>query len=117
MRNRRFVCSQICHPLIRRLQSIKCELADSIYLRRARQIFAGVTNALYQAVVAVDLEGTVAKKLGDPYNPKARWHKILIATTRSVLDAPNCSASVKDAMPGADGEVANCARSSGTNQS
>jgi len=55
----------------------KCEWADSINLRRARQIFAGVTNALYQAVVTVDLEGTVAKKLRDPYNPEARWHKIL----------------------------------------
>ena len=29
-------------------------------------------------MVDADLEGIVAKKLADPYNPKlARWHKIL----------------------------------------
>ena len=38
----------------------------------------GEGRALYQAVVAADLEGIVAKKLTDPYNPKlTRWHKIL----------------------------------------
>ena len=38
----------------------------------------GEGRALYQAVVAADLEGIVAKKLADPYNPKlVRWHKIL----------------------------------------
>jgi bifunctional non-homologous end joining protein LigD len=38
----------------------------------------GEGRALYQAVVAVDLEGIVAKHLGDAYHPKlARWQKIL----------------------------------------
>ena len=38
----------------------------------------GEGRALYQAVVDADLEGIVAKKLADPYNPKStRWHKIL----------------------------------------
>jgi len=38
----------------------------------------GEGRALYQAVVSADLEGIVAKKLADPYNPKhTRWHKLL----------------------------------------
>jgi len=38
----------------------------------------GESRALYRAVVAADLEGIVAKKLTDPYNPQhTRWHKIL----------------------------------------
>jgi len=38
----------------------------------------GVGRALYQAVVDADLEGIVAKKLADPYNPKlTRWDKVL----------------------------------------
>ena len=38
----------------------------------------GEGRSLYQAVVDADLEGIVAKKLADPYNPKhTRWHKIL----------------------------------------
>ena len=38
----------------------------------------GEGRALYQAVVDADLEGIVAKKLTDPYNPKlTRWHKVL----------------------------------------
>jgi len=38
----------------------------------------GEGRALYRAVVDADLEGIVAKKLTDPYNPKlTRWHKIL----------------------------------------
>jgi len=36
----------------------------------------GDGRALYQAVVAADLEGIVAKKLSDPYK-LTRWHKIL----------------------------------------
>jgi len=64
------------HPLIRRLQSRSAN-GPTALIFGGRQIFAGVTNALYQAVVTVDLEGTVAKKLRDPYNPEARWHKIL----------------------------------------
>jgi len=57
----------------------------------------GEGRSLYRAIVDADLEGIVAKKLADPYNPKlTRWHK-----TRSVQDAPNGSASVKDAMAGA----------------
>jgi len=38
----------------------------------------GEGRALYRAVVDADLEGIVAKKLTDPYNPqRTRWHKIL----------------------------------------
>jgi ATP-dependent DNA ligase len=38
----------------------------------------GEGRALYQAVVDADLEGIVAKHLGDAYHPKlARWQKIL----------------------------------------
>src|SRR5262249_19833459 len=38
----------------------------------------GEGRPLYRAVVDADLEGIVAKKLADPYNPKhTRWHKIL----------------------------------------
>jgi bifunctional non-homologous end joining protein LigD len=38
----------------------------------------GGGRALYRAVVEADLEGIVAKRLGDPYQPKlARWHKVL----------------------------------------
>jgi len=38
----------------------------------------GEGRALYRAVVDADLEGIVAWKLTDPYNPKhTRWHKIL----------------------------------------
>lgn len=38
----------------------------------------GEGRALYQAVIDADLEGIVAKRLGDAYQPKlARWHKIL----------------------------------------
>jgi len=38
----------------------------------------GEGRALYQAVVDADLEGIVAKRLADRYNPKlARWQKIL----------------------------------------
>jgi ATP-dependent DNA ligase len=38
----------------------------------------GEGRALYRAVVDADLEGIVAKPLGDAYLPKlARWHKIL----------------------------------------
>jgi len=41
----------------------------------------GEGRTLYQAVIAADLEGVVAKKLTDPYNPKlTRWHKILNRT-------------------------------------
>ena len=53
--------------------------------RQTRRGWIALTNrgvgegrALYQAMVAADLEGIVAKKLADPYNPKLiRWHKIL----------------------------------------
>jgi len=45
-------------------------------------------------VVDADLEGIVAKKLADPYNPKlTRWHKILNHDS-NVPDALNGSASV-----------------------
>jgi hypothetical protein len=38
----------------------------------------GDGRALYRAVVAADLEGVVAKHLGDAYRPKfTRWHEIL----------------------------------------
>jgi ATP-dependent DNA ligase len=38
----------------------------------------GDGRALYRAVVEADLEGIVAKRLADAYQPKlARWHKIL----------------------------------------
>ena len=38
----------------------------------------GEGRALYRAVLDADLEGIVAKKLADPYNPRlTRWHKIL----------------------------------------
>jgi len=38
----------------------------------------GEGRALYRSVVEADLEGIVAKKLADPYNPKrSRWRKIL----------------------------------------
>jgi ATP-dependent DNA ligase len=38
----------------------------------------GEGRALYQAVVDADLEGVVAKRLTDAYQPKlARWHKVL----------------------------------------
>jgi ATP-dependent DNA ligase len=38
-------------------------------------------RALYRAVVDADLEGVVAKRLGDAYHPKlARWHKVLNQT-------------------------------------
>jgi ATP-dependent DNA ligase len=31
---------------------------------------------LYQLICAHDLEGIVAKRLGDPYGPRTRWLKI-----------------------------------------
>jgi ATP-dependent DNA ligase len=35
-------------------------------------------RALFRATVDADLEGIVAKHLGDPYRPSlTRWHKIL----------------------------------------
>jgi bifunctional non-homologous end joining protein LigD len=38
----------------------------------------GAGRALYHAVVDADLEGIVAKRLTDPYNPQVtRWHKVL----------------------------------------
>jgi bifunctional non-homologous end joining protein LigD len=38
----------------------------------------GDGRALYRAVVNADLEGIVAKRLADAYEPKrARWHKVL----------------------------------------
>jgi bifunctional non-homologous end joining protein LigD len=38
----------------------------------------GDGKALYRAVVDADLEGIVAKHLGDPYRPNfTRWHKII----------------------------------------
>jgi ATP-dependent DNA ligase len=41
----------------------------------------GEGRALYQVVVAADLEGIVAKRLTDPYRPTlTRWHKILNRT-------------------------------------
>ena len=41
----------------------------------------GEGRALYRAVVNADLEGIVAKHLGDVYHPKlARWHKIINRT-------------------------------------
>ena len=59
----------------------------------------GEGRSLYRAVVNADLEGIVAKKLTDPYDPKhTRWHKILNKDYSQLRGAPNGSAS--DAMPG-----------------
>jgi ATP-dependent DNA ligase len=54
-------------------------------LARAPDCWIALTNglvgegcALYRAVVEADLEGIVAKRLTDAYQPKlARWHKVL----------------------------------------
>jgi hypothetical protein len=48
----------------------------------------------YRAVVEADLEGIVAKRLTDAYQPKrARWHRSSIAATRSGAGAPSGFAS------------------------
>ena len=38
---------------------------------------AGDGTALYRAVCRLDLEGIVAKRLADPYQPGTRWFKVL----------------------------------------
>ena len=37
----------------------------------------GESAALFGAVCKLDLEGIVAKRLGDPYAPQTKWFKIL----------------------------------------
>jgi ATP-dependent DNA ligase len=37
----------------------------------------GEGRALFRAVVDADLEGIVAKRLADAYQPKTRWQKVL----------------------------------------
>jgi ATP-dependent DNA ligase len=47
-------------------------------LRRSEAAPRATGGPLYRAVVEADLEGIVAKRLADAYQPKlARWHKIL----------------------------------------
>jgi ATP-dependent DNA ligase len=37
----------------------------------------GDGNAAFRAVCGLDLEGVVAKRLGDLYGPRTKWWKIL----------------------------------------
>jgi len=62
-------------PLKQR-KSILEEVARRYGLEKSEPLFAE-GRPLFNAVCRLDLEGIVAKRLQDPYNPKTKWWKIL----------------------------------------
>ena len=66
----------VTHLPLKERKSILGEVARRYRLEKTEPFFAE-GRPLFNAVCRLDLEGVVAKRLQDPYGPKAKWFKIL----------------------------------------
>jgi len=61
---------------------------------------SGTGRQLFELMCANDLEGIVAKRLTDSYNPRTRWLKIKTRATRRMKAGANCSTNHLDGLRG-----------------
>ena len=69
-------------------------LLDRIVWRHgleATEPFIGEGRPLFSAVCRLDLEGTVAKRMADPYGPQTKWWKIPNPTYSQKIGRVSCS--------------------------
>lgn len=66
----------VTHLPLKQRKSILDKIARGYRLEKSEPFFAE-GRPLFNAVCRLDLEGIVAKRLQDPYNPKTKWWKIL----------------------------------------
>jgi ATP-dependent DNA ligase len=63
-------------PLSERRRALRAILPKSSPIVTAPLAVEGRGRELFEAMCAHDLEGIVAKRLGDAYDPRAKWLKI-----------------------------------------